>query len=128
MINFIDIYIKINYCGQKIGNKFFPEKGLINIIGFEISFISSGIFIGLFGGVGLKIPLLGALIIGIHVLILRFYLDKLLRRKIDMEYLANYCKNQSRSKQILFMILSLLFFVICFILMIYIAKLIFFLM
>jgi len=126
MNKIIDKYLKINYCGQKLGNKHFPEKGLINVIGFELSFILIGLTIGvLFPILGYEKPIIGTIIGGVMIAILRFGYDSKIESSIDFTSLEKYYDEQTRFKRIWFFILSLLIFIFSFSFIIIIPKFIF---
>lgn len=123
MVKLKELYLLINYCGQKIGNKYYPQKGLINVIQTELSFITIGIIIGLL--TAFKIitsPIIGAIFAGLYIFLFRMIFDAKLNKKIDFKRLEdNYLKTSLFRKRFYF-IISIVIFVGSVFPMVYIVK------
>ena len=48
------LYLRINYCAQRISPSFFVPRSIINTVMFEISFLTSGFLIVAFAYSGIK--------------------------------------------------------------------------
>ena len=64
------LYLRINYCAQRISPSFFVPRSIINTIMGEISFITSGIVMGVMALMGLRDPLIAAVILFSYVMLL----------------------------------------------------------
>ena len=123
MNNFIKLYLEINYFFQKIANKNSPENGCINVIGFQATFLSSGILMGLLLLLfGLSQPFLFLVIVICNVIIVRKKLDPVLEKRIDFEVLEKSYYNSSKSRRLSYCLIGFILLVISFFSMIYIPK------
>ena len=123
MIDLIKLYLEINYFSQKIANKNSPENGCINVIGFQVTFLSSGILMGLLLLLfGLSQPFLFLVIVICNVIIVRKKLDPVLEKRIDFEALEKSYYNSSKSRRLSYCLIGFILLVISFFSMIFIPK------
>lgn len=128
MINLIDSYLKINYFGQKIGNKYNVKKGVVNIILFEISFVSSGILIGLIGGLGFTSPVWVSIIMAIYVYVVWSLFYSRIEKNINFEHFEECYQKCEKKTKTNYFILMLFIFGISFLSFFFSMKLIFYLL
>lgn len=102
-------YLLMNYCGQKIGNKYNVNKGLINLINYKLSFLISGVFIALMVSLKLNTWLI-LIFIGVFVYSFRTYFDKKISTKINFKKLEFDFKKLLKKTIIINSILSFIFF------------------
>ena len=127
MIDLVNIYLKINFFGQKIGNRYNVNKGVVHIILFEISFVSSGIIIGLLGWFGFTSPLWVAIITGLSVYLIWYFYYSRIENSIEFEYFEECYQESKKNKRMVYFILMLFMLFTSILIMIFSIKLIFFL-
>lgn len=128
MNKLINIFFKINFFGQKIGNKYNVKKGVINITLFEITFITSGFLIGLMGGLGVTSPLLVSLIIGVYVYLIWSFFYKRIENNIRFNTLEEEYQKSSKKLRIVYFFLMLLMLFLSFLSLLYSIKFIIYLL
>lgn len=113
MINFFKKmfyrYLLMNYCGQKIGNKYNVNKGLIYLINYKLSFLISGVLIALMVSLKLNTWLI-LILIGVFVYSFRIFFDEKLLTKVNFKRLEDDYKKLSKKTIFINSILSLIFF------------------
>lgn len=117
-------YLIINYSGQRIGNPWNVDGGLVNIILMEISFVSSGLFLGFIRLIGFrsKIIILGLLFV--IILAIMKFLKERIESRIDFLFLEASYISLKRYTKISYFIISILLLVLSVLSMMYLIKVI----
>ena len=114
MNKIIELYLNINYSGQRILNKHNSKKGLIYMMGVQITFVLSGfiiwIMVQVFGRIN---PMVGACSLGLFVFVFRNVFDRKIYRKINFDRLNVFYNEQSLYGRISYTVLSILLLLLC---------------
>lgn len=124
MIKLIKFYLRVNYCSQKIGNKYNVEGGVVNKILLEWSFITSGIVLGVLILLRLRSVPFIILIIMAYVYVFRILFEKRIKNMIDFKSLELFYNKTPRSIRNFYFFLGIVFLVLSIFIMIYIIKLV----
>lgn len=119
---FWNLYLLINYSAQRIRPRFFFKQSLITIIIFELSFLTSGIIVGIISKTDLRNPLIAAALVGLYALVLWRFFEPILTKKIDFKILEEKYLQLNELTRVCFFVLALISFIISFIFMIYSFK------
>ena len=120
--NLINRFLEIHYFGQKIGRIYFVNKGTVRIIFSEIFFILGGLFLGIIIVIGIRGPLIAAIMAVTPAYIIANIIEKKLLNRIDFKLLELSYKKSSRIKRILYFVLSVLMLISSLALMLLIIK------
>lgn len=85
-----NLYLKINYCGQRFSHPWFSKRAIITIVMLELSFSTCGFLVALLVMIGMTIPWVGGLIVAIYILILWKIFPKKIIRSIEVNILEPY--------------------------------------
>lgn len=114
-----NLFVLINYCGQRISYSFFTEKAVVNVILFELSFITSGILIGILALIGVENPIFAAIIGLAFVLVIWKLFENKVQNGIEFFNLEYYYSNISVFKRTLFFLFAICLFAFSFLFMLY---------
>ena len=120
--NLIKRFLEIHYFGQKIGSIYFVNDGTVRIIFTEIFFILEGLFLGIIIVIGIRSPLIAAIMAVTPAYIISNIIEKKLLNRIDFKLLELSYQKSSRIKRILYFVLSVLVFISSLALMLLIIK------
>jgi len=120
----IELYLIINYSGQKIGNPWNVKQGLINIILMEISFLISGIFMGFYALFGFRSLHIILILLLLLILLIWKYGERRIKTEIDFVRLESVHTRLKKSTRIIYFIISLLLIFFCVFSMFYLIKLV----
>lgn len=101
-------YLLINYSGQRIGNPWDVNKGLVRLILMHISFLMSGVLIGIYLLVGLRSLPLILILIFVEMHLVWKYLRQKIEDAIKFQILENGYVQLNRFTRIFYFVLSVL--------------------
>jgi len=119
------LYLRVNYCGQKVTGPFFNERAIVNAVMFEFSFVTSCIPFLVISMIGIRNPFVGASVAFMYVLLLWRWGERRLWDKIDFEKLEEYYGSLAKWKRILCFPLALIIFILSFLFMLLTIKVVF---
>lgn len=120
-----NFFVLINYCAQRSTGSYFNRQSVINVIMFELSFITSAIPFAIISGFKIYRPWIGVIItIGFVFLLWRLFELKL-RKSIDFEYLEERYLSIGKNRRLFYFSLSFTMYVVTFLFMLFLIKVIF---
>jgi hypothetical protein len=119
-----NVYVFINYSGQRVTGSFFTKTSVINTIMFELSFVMIWIPYGVITLFGIRSLLFGGGIGLAYVLLLWWLVENKLKEKIDFQQLESRYTYLKKWKRYICFFLLLFFYFASFILMLLLIKLI----
>lgn len=108
MNNAFYYYLLINYSGQRIGNPWNVNTGLVRLVLMHISFLMSGLLTGLYLLVGLRSLPLILILIFIEIHLIWKYLGRKIGHVIKIQILEDRYVKLNRFTRIFYFALSIL--------------------
>lgn len=118
----IRLYLEVNYSGQKIGNPWNVQEGLVNVILMKLTIVFSGVFIGLILLIGVRSKLLLLLALLVFVLSIWKVFKRKLESKIDFYKLELSYTRLNRKIRIIYFMISIMLLICSVFLMVYLIK------